>query len=221
MKTSVALKLIQNVEGIKLGELNLNPSIVERTLQNNKGVAGQLLELAIGLPLNSNLNDLEDGEIKTTILIHNKTRESLFVTQLNHVIDEMVNDVPWLETSTYKKLRQVLLVPCHKDSQNWRNWHFAKPILINEIEQPKFYEEFEADYGDIKNEVVKVIKTGGSLHTSNGRYKRMQIRTKDSKPYHPIWHSGKQISNKYFAIYLHSSFVRKLVNSSTPSGRPN
>ena len=47
----------------------------------------------------------------------------------------------------------------------------------------------------------------GLIHTSNGTH--IQIRSKDSKPYHPIYSHkyGRYVSNKNHAFYFQKQFV--------------
>ena len=49
--------------------------------RKNKGVRGQLLELALGIPNSSKLTDLVDGELKSFT-----KGESIAVTQLRHTL---------------------------------------------------------------------------------------------------------------------------------------
>ena len=47
----------------------------------------------------------------------------------------------------------------------------------------------------------------GFIHTSNGTH--IQVRSKDSKPYHPIYSAryGREVSNKNHAFYFQKQFV--------------
>ena len=57
--------------------------------RKNKGVRGQLLELALGIPNSSKLTDLVDGELKSYT-----KGESVAVTQLRHTLTEVFNKTP-------------------------------------------------------------------------------------------------------------------------------
>ena len=50
------------------------------------------------------------------------------------------------------------------------------------------------------------------LHTANGKY--IQVRTKDSKPYHPIYSEkyGREISDKNRAFYFKKEFMKYIVS---------
>ena len=65
----------------------------------------------------------------------------------------------------------------------------------------------ESDYYDI----CDYIRNTKTLNTFTGRNGVLQIRTKDSKPYHPIFWEGQQLSNKGFAFYLTGRYAKKLV----------
>ena len=58
--------------------------------RKNKGVRGQLLELALGIPNSSKLTDLVDGELKSYT-----KGESVAVTQLRHTLPEIFNNTPF------------------------------------------------------------------------------------------------------------------------------
>ena len=51
----------------------------------NKGERGQLLELALGIPNNSDLLDLDDGELKTYTV-----GQTIAVTQLKHCLPDIL-----------------------------------------------------------------------------------------------------------------------------------
>ena len=50
----------------------------------------------------------------------------------------------------------------------------------------------------------------GFIHTTNGKY--IQVRSKDSKPYSPIFSKkhGRHISNKNHAFYFRKSLMKEL-----------
>lgn len=58
------------------------------------------------------------------------------------------------------------------------------------------------------------ISKDKQLHTSSGKY--IQIRTKDSKPYHPIYSKeyNSYISKKNFAFYFKKDFMIDLLKKS-------
>lgn len=213
MDTKSAYEKILAIQDIPLGQLFKDPTRAEFARGHiNKGYAGQILELVIGLELSGKLNDLDDGELKTTILKNNLTREWIPITVLNHLLDEMMEYVPWEETKVFKKIHNFILVPCHKDSKDWREWRFAAPIHVSNTRNPELFVKFKADYEHIAHRIRGVIREKQLLHTTNGPNYLLQIRTKDNPPYKPFLYKGQVIGNKKHAIGLTSRFVRDLVN---------
>ena len=70
----------------------------------NKGDRGQWVENQVGLNLSSNLNDFEDGELKTF-----KNGQTVAVTMLNHCLKEIIESVSYNDSNVGKKLRHVLI----------------------------------------------------------------------------------------------------------------
>lgn len=213
MDVETAFKKISEIQDIPLGKLFNDSQRTEFARGHiNKGYAGQILELVIGLELSGKLNDLEDGELKTTILKNNMTREWIPITVLNHLLDEMMNSLAWEETKVFKKIHNFILVPCHKDSKDWREWRFAAPIHVSNTLNPELFSKFKADYEHIASRIRETIVGQKLLHTINGPNYLLQIRTKDNPPYRPFVYKNHIIGNKKYAIGLTSRFVRDLVN---------
>ena len=162
--------------------------------RKNKGVRGQLLELALGIPNSSKLTDLVDGELKSFT-----KGESVAVTQLRHTLPEIFNNTPFNQSKLGIKIARTLYVAF--DRQN----NFLGTATHTETN--KLIEE---DY----NEICDFIRNTTTLKTFTGSNKVLQIRTKDSKykgKYHPIFWEGKQISNKGFAFYLTGKYAKTIV----------
>ena len=163
--------------------------------RKNKGVRGQLLELALGIPNSSKLTDLVDGELKSFT-----KGESVAVTQLRHTLPEIFNNTPFNKSKLGIKISRTLYVAF--DRQN----NFLGTATHTETN--KLIEE---DYNDI----CDFIRNAKNLHTFTGRNKVLQIRTKDSKDkkgnYHPIKWEGKEISNKGFAFYLTGRYAKGII----------
>ena len=159
--------------------------------RKNKGVRGQLLELALGIPNSSKLTDLVDGELKTFT-----KGESVAVTQLRHTLPEIFNHTPFNQSKLGIKIARTLYVAF--DRQN----NFLGTATHTETN-----ELIESDYYDI----CDYIRNTKTLNTFTGSNGVLQIRTKDSKPYHPIFWEGQQLSNKGFAFYLTGRYAKKLV----------
>ena len=159
--------------------------------RKNKGVRGQLLELALGIPNSSKLTDLVDGELKSYT-----KGESVAVTQLRHTLPEIFNKTPFNKSKLGIKIARTLYVAF--DRQN----NFLGTATHTETNPL-----IESDY----NEICDYIRNTKTLHTFTGSNKVLQIRTKDSKPYHPIFWEGQQLSNKGFAFYLTGRYAKTIV----------
>ena len=159
--------------------------------RKNKGVRGQLLEIALGIPNSSKLTDLVDGELKSFT-----KGESVAVTQLRHTLPEIFNNTPFNQSKLGIKIARTLYVAF--DRQN----NFLGTATHTETNPL-----IESDY----NEICDYIRNTKTLHTFTGSNKVLQIRTKDSKPYHPIFWEGQQLSNKGFAFYLTGRYAKTIV----------
>ena len=180
---------------LTLSEVQFNLTQVDFTTlpkpRKNKGVRGQLLELALGIPNSSKLTDMVDGELKSYT-----KGESIAVTQLKHVLPEIFNETPFKNSKVGIKLRNTLYVGFDRDNN-----------FLGTATHTETNPLIESDYNDI----CDFIRTTEKLHTFTGRNKILQIRTKDSKPYHPIIWERKQISNKGIAFYLTGRYIKSLI----------
>lgn len=177
----------------------------------NKGKTGQLLEMALGKKLDNCNLDFEDGELKSNKCdASGKPLETVFITQIASVIDELLEEKPFEETHLYEKTSNILYVPVCKVG-NPHNWMFLDAIHID-LSNPRFsslLKIWENDYYSICRQLKDHIETSrdGYIHTSNGSH--IQVRSKDSKPYHPIYSEiyGRNVSNKNHAFYFQKQFV--------------
>lgn len=177
----------------------------------NKGKTGQLLEMALGKKLDSANLDFEDGELKSNKCDANgKPLETVFITQIASVIDELIEEKPFEDTHIYEKIHNMLYVPVCKEGDP-HNWMFLDAIHID-LNNPSFsslLKIWEEDYYSICRQLKNHIETSadGFIHTSNGTH--IQVRSKDSKPYHPIYSNvyGREVSNKNHAFYFQKVFV--------------
>ena len=181
------------------------------TIKRNKGKTGQLLELALGKKLDSFNIDFEDGELKSNKCDQNGTPlETVFITQISSVIDELLEEKKFEETHLYEKISNMLYVPVCKVGDP-HDWMFLDAIHID-LSDDRFSSLlaiWRDDYYCICKQLKNHIETSadGFIHISNGRH--IQIRSKDSKPYHPIYSStyGRYVSNKNHAFYFQRQFV--------------
>ena len=150
------------------------------TIIKNKGKTGQLLELALGKKLDSFNIDFEDGELKSNKCDRNgKPLETVFITQIASVIDELLEERPFQETHLYEKISNMLYVPVCKEG-NPRDWMFLDAIHIDlsRPEYSEFLDIWEDDYYSICRQLKEHIETSsdGYIHTSNGTH--IQVRSK-------------------------------------------
>ena len=197
---------ICNIPFSKLFEEADFPMIIK-----NKGKTGQLLEMALGKKLDNCNLDFEDGELKSNKCdASGKPLETVFITQIASVIDELLEEKPFEETHLYEKISNILYVPVCKIGDP-HNWMFLDAIHID-LSNPHFsslLRIWENDYYSICRQLKNHIDTSrdGYIHTSNGTH--IQVRSKDSKPYHPIYSEiyRKNVSNKNHAFYFQKQFV--------------
>lgn len=81
----------------------------------NKGKTGQLLEMALGKKLDNANIDFEDGELKSNKCdATGRPLETVFITQIASIIDELIVEKPFEETHLYEKINNMLYVPVCK-----------------------------------------------------------------------------------------------------------
>ena len=163
--------------------------------RKNKGVRGQLLELALGIPNSSKLTDLVDGELKSYT-----KGESVAVTQLRHTLTEVFNKTPFNQSKLGIKISRTLYVAFDRNNN-----------FLGTATHTKTNPLIEEDSKDI----CDYIRNTTTLKTFTGRNGILQIRTKDSKDrngnYHPITWEGQHLSNKGFAFYLTGKYAKTIV----------
>jgi len=191
----------------------LSPTQIEDAMMKiNKGKTGQLLELTIGLNLSNTTLDFEDGELKTNKCDRTgKPLETMFITQTASIIDELLSKRRFQDTKLYTKFQRLLYVPISKDGSP-ADWMYLDPIQVD-LSLPKYAPlatQLEEDYYNICDQLNQQLSESNSatLHTVNGKF--IQIRTKDSKPYHPIYSNiyGRKISDKNRAFYFKKEFMK-------------
>lgn len=178
----------------------------------NKGKAGQLLEKTLGLANTSSNLDFEDGEMKTNKCDSTgKPLETVAITQISSHIDDLINAVPFEDTWMYKKISNMLYIPVCKEGTP-ENWFFLPSIHINLLsdEYKDIMVQLKKDYEYICAEIKKTCDNGEMLSTINGKY--IQIRTKDSTPYHPIYSKiyNRNVSDKNRAFYFRTAFINAI-----------
>ncbi len=213
MKLAVAKERIE-----KLANIPFKDYLNEEQYHNiilNKGRTGQLLELTIGLNLSNTTLDFEDGELKTNKCDHTgKPLETMFITQTASIMDELLDRRPFRDSKLYKKFQNILYVPISKDG-NPSEWMYLPCIQVN-LSNPLYHNlalQLEEDYYTICDTLNKQLQISNTatLHTANGKF--IQIRTKDSQPYTPIYSQkyGRVISDKNRAFYFKKDFMKYIV----------
>lgn len=212
MRLEEANRRFNEIAGIPFAEL-FSRSELEYIIIN-KGKTGQLLELALGLHLSSTNLDFEDGELKTNKCdSRGYPLETVFVTQISGVIDELIQEVPYERTHLFEKTSNILYVPVCKEGA-LETWMFLPSIHVDV--QTRQFNEFvdiwRDDYYSICRQLRYHIEHSpdGFIHTSNGTH--LQIRSKDAQPYRPIYSGvyGRYVSNKNHAFYFQKQFVHDI-----------
>ena len=167
--------------------------------RKNKGVRGQLLEIALGIPNSSKLTDLVDGELKSYT-----KGESVAVTQLRHTLPEIFNNTPFNKSKLGIKISRTLYVAFDRNNK-----------FLGSATHTETNKLIEGDYQYICEIIRHRVANGLPLTTITGLNGVLQIRTKDSKDrhgnYHPIIWEGRQISNKGYAFYLTGKYAKGIV----------
>jgi len=220
MRLATAIPLLERACNRPFRELFPGHSVDLRT---NKGNVGQLLLRYLDLPLDSNLLDFEDGELKTNKAQPNGLPiEPLFITQISRVFDGLVSSPPvrWEESTLHRKTANLVYLPVVKDAPLVADWYFARVVHIQSGPGTALYEIFRNEYEAVCRGIVEHIERGedGMLHTTNGPKDYIQVRTKDSGSYHPIYSQKyrREISDKNFAWYFKAHFLRDVIRGKLP-----
>src|SRR4051794_543106 len=146
MKLDDALPLLEKACGKPFGELFAGHPVDLRT---NKGHAGQLLLRYIGLSLDCNLCDFEDGELKTNkSLASGAPVETMFITQISEQIDTLlqVPSLPFIQSNLFQKIRNLVYLPVVKESEDAADWYYVKCVRVRVEAGSVLYAKLEADY---------------------------------------------------------------------------
>lgn len=214
-----AYPFLSENQGRKLGDLKDEyqqkfPQYLPYDMKINKGGVGQFLEKLIGLDNTSNATDFADGELKTNkVDASGKPLETMFISQIARNFDDLISDsLSFADSWIYRKIRNMLYVPVCKVGDNTADWYIQTAYHISLDSNPMVYQQLEHDFLEIRRQLKEHIETSsdGFIHTSNGRF--IQIRSKDSKPYHPIFSNsyGRYVSNKNHAFYFKKEFMEAM-----------
>lgn len=214
MKLNEAKRRLDSIINVPFEEW-MSPKQLEGIIRN-KGKTGQLLEIALGLKNTPNKLDFEDGELKTNKCDkYGNPLETMFITQILSTVDYLLYRKDFYGSRLYKKIDNLLYVPICKEGYP-EEWFFLPYEHVN-LNKNKYYDlkmQLEDDYYYICDQLIEQIEYGedGNIHTSNGEF--IQIRSKDSKPYSPIYSKkyGKYVSNKNHAFYFKKKFMRYITS---------
>ena len=175
----------------------------------NKGKRGQEIEKLLGKELCSGLLDFEDGEGKSF-----KMGQTIDVTQVLHVIHEMITGVSFNQSKVFTKLSNCWFLRFDKTGK------FDTDVIFNRYTSPLIFDKLSEDWDYISDCVRSAYNNGEQLRTfngprdKNGVNKLLQIRTKAGKNkegnYTPLVYNGQQLKNKYMAFYLTTKFENLL-----------
>ena len=214
MKLEEANQALTHLVNIPFGQLFSQKNLSE--LRRNKGKAGQLLELALGLHLSNTNLDFEDGELKSNKCDKlGDPLETIFITQVSNMVDELFHNIPFEKTHLFEKIRNILYVPVCKEG-NPEEWFFLPSIHVD-TQTDRFaplLNIWQNDYETICKKLKNDVEHGSDhcIHTANGE--QLQIRSKDSKNksglYNPIFSTtyGRYVSNKNYAFYFQRLVVK-------------
>jgi DNA mismatch repair protein MutH len=214
MKLEEARSIINQIANKTFG--TLIPEEYFADIITNKGKAGQILEkIILHLNLSSSLRDFEDGELKTNKCNSlGRPLETMAITQISSNIDNLIQYQPFEQSSLAFKIANFLYVPIVREG-NPHDWFFMEPIHVDFLNDKYLglWKQIEEDYYTICKKINDDINNSGRISTSNGKY--IQIRTKDSQPYHPIFSQfyNQIISNKNYAFYFQKSFMQAIANN--------
>ncbi len=193
--------------------VSLHPLLDKNNLHDlmNKGKWGHILERLIGIDLDSEALDLTDGEIKTF-----KRSQTIAITMVQHVVDEVIEGRLFKESSLYNKIKQTVMVP-RVELKN--HIFFAKPFLWNEDLYPGDFPKVEEDWNYIcdivKNHYLNkevmgrgVKRTSNRISTTvNGPNEYLQIRTGGGSG--NLLHEGQVLSEKKLRFYFMNKHMSK------------
>ena len=186
----------------KLANECLQLSDVENS-GKNKGERGLKVENLLGLDNTNNLTDCIDGDLKNTTI-----GQTIFITQLSHVLNEIIEGkISFDESKVGKKIGKCLYLVYDKYKG------LLGKFYVTKSKYPIHYNKLSEDFDFISNEIRRIYNKKGTLHTISGPNQLLQIRTKASKPYKPLNYNEHQLKDKYMAFYIMSSFSKSLLNN--------
>ena len=190
--------VIAKIEGFTKGELR--EYFASRTAGRGKGVRGWAFEELCGVDKTSDLNDLEDGELKTVAI-----GGHLNVTQLQHTLHDILIYKPFERTKLYKKLQKTII--CYFDKSTG---DFEEIRALDLRNHKELTEQLKEDYYAlaeyIRCSVVKGRELSGKFKSPNG------LLNLPTSGYGTIKIMGRTISSKYYRSWgVRSTFLNRVL----------
>lgn len=136
----------------------------------------------------------------------------MFITQISEQIDTLVSDtsVRFEDSNLFTKISNLVYLPVVKQDAETANWYCTKCIHVEVLPGSPLFQKLKKDYEQICIGLRNHINTSsdGFIHTTNGPH-YIQVRSKDSKPYHPIYSRTfkREILDKNHAFYFMKPFM--------------
>lgn len=210
------LNILKQIPNKPFGEIFSEQDMLD--IKKNKGKIGQLIEAVIlKLDLSNSHLDFIDGELKTNKCNNNgKPKETVAVCQISSLIDNMISDdFNISDNYIIQKISNMIYLRVDKSDENPLKWKCFPPQHITSAEEKYFewYQKIQKDLKEICFYINSVCKEGKQLHGTKCKGHYIQIRTKDSKPYHPIYSKkyNVTISDKDFAVYITKDGLKELI----------
>ncbi len=216
MTINEALQALKFKVQIPFGQFMSEEELTEITKENNKGIVGQVIENILGLQHTSALLDFVDGELKTNKFRDNGTpAETIAITLISSSIDNLLDDLPFIHTHLFDKIRNMLLVPIAKGNNDARQWKIIDCFIMSYWNSSfqDIYHEIAWDYIHIRDDIKQLLMppNNGFLKTITKTY--LQIRPKDVRPYRCIYSNklGRYISDRQYAFYFRKTLMKELL----------
>ena len=217
MRINDAFIKLKKLEGQKISDL-FNP--LPKDLKTNKGITGQLIESYLGLSNSNTLLDFDDGELKTNYCYENgNPKETLFITQISNDFDKLLDTKYNFNNSrVFKKIKKFIYLSIHKENKEAKDWKFINCRIVDLSDDNFLFKQLEKDFKQVQKQLNNFLKNNGCIHTANGTRQNpsafLHTRTKDSKPYHPIYSKKlkRYVSNKNHAFYFTKNFIKYIIS---------
>lgn len=208
LRLAEAEQALQDLIDVPFGDLL--PAKALAKVRVDKGLIGKLIERQLGLDQSTALLDFPDGELKSYMCHENGLpKATIAVTQISSFIDDIIALRPLDESPLWRKLRRTLYVAVRRHGGPIR-WRITRVQFVD-LEDQRYrhiVDQLSEDYTRISQAVRRRTAVArGNIGTTSGRI--LQIRTKDSVPYCPIFSQsrGRCVSTKNFAFYLLPEFL--------------